>query len=62
MTPNPTTLNESAPVGYAMHLMALQGYRHIPIVDDAGKPVKIANFRAGLKFIGDLYAPEDAGA
>jgi len=57
MTTNPTTLNVSAPIGHAMHLMALHGFRHIPIVDDAGKPIKVANFRAGLRFIGDLYAP-----
>ena len=52
MTPNPTTLKRSAPVGHVLHLMALHGYRHIPIVDDKGRPVKLASFKAILKSVG----------
>ena len=59
MTTNPTVLRQSSPVAYALHLMSLHGYRHIPVVDEDGKPVSVVSFRAGLQFIGDLYQPHD---
>jgi len=54
MTPDPTTLKRSSPVGHVLHLMALHGYRHIPIVDGKGRPVKLASFKAILQSIGGL--------
>ena len=59
MTTNPTVLRQSSPVAYALHLMSLHGYRHIPVVDEDGKPVSVVSFRAGLQFVGDLYQPHD---
>ena len=59
MTTNPTALSQSSPVAYALHLMSLHGYRHIPVVDGDGKPVSVVSFRAGLQFVGDLYQPQD---
>ncbi len=56
MSRNPTTLKASAHIAHFVHLTALHGYRHIPIVDDARRPIKVASFRRGLKFIGDLYS------
>jgi len=54
MTPDPTSLKRSAPIGHVLHLMALHGYRHIPIVDGKGRPVKLASFKAILKSVGGL--------
>ena len=56
MTPNPTTMKESDAIGYALHLMALHGYRHIPVVNDEEKPVNVAAFRENMRFIVDLYS------
>ena len=54
MTPDATTLMRSAPIGHVLHLMALHGFRHIPIVDGSGRPVKLASFKSILKSIGGL--------
>ena len=56
MSPDPTALVESAPIGHVLHLMALHGFRHIPIVDGEGRPIEIASFRTILAFVGTLYA------
>ena len=54
MTPDPTSLRRSAPIGHVLHLMAHHGYRHIPIIDGKGRPVKLASFKAILKSVGRL--------
>lgn len=54
MTPDPTTLSRSAPIGHVLHMMALHGFRHIPIVNGDGKPVALASFKSVLKFLGNL--------
>ena len=46
MTPDPTTLSRSAPIGHVLHMMALHGFRHIPIVNREGKPVALASFKS----------------
>ena len=56
MTANPTPMKETDSIGYAMHLMALHGYRHIPVVNEDGKPIKVVSFKDSLKFIVKLYA------
>jgi 2-oxoglutarate ferredoxin oxidoreductase subunit beta len=55
MTPNPITMKLADPIGYALHLMDLHGYRHIPVVDPAGRAVKVVSFRAALEFFTQLY-------
>ncbi len=54
MTPNPTSLKRSAPIGHVLHLMAAHGFRHLPIVDGKGRPVKVANFKSLLQSVGSL--------
>lgn len=44
MTPNPQTINSDQRFGHAMHLMHLNGYRHIPVVEN-GRPVGIVSLR-----------------
>lgn len=45
MTPNPSSLKSSDPLNQALHLMAIQGYHYIPVVDDAGRATGIFSFR-----------------
>ena len=59
MTADPTTLRRSAPIGHVLHLMALHGFRHIPIVDRDNRPVGLASFKEILKFTGGLFASSD---
>lgn len=39
MTPTPETLRPTDSIAFALNLMSLGGYRHIPLVDKAGAPV-----------------------
>ena len=39
MTRDVRTIHRDKPFGHALHLMYEGGFRHIPVVDDAGQPV-----------------------
>lgn len=39
MTPTPETLRPTDSIAFALNLMSLGGYRHIPLVDKSGAPV-----------------------
>lgn len=47
MTPEPETLRPADAVAYALNKMSVGGFRHVPLVDDAGRP-------AGMISAGDL--------
>lgn len=44
MTTNPQTIDPDQRFGHAMHLMHLNGYRHIPVVEN-GRPIGIVSLR-----------------
>jgi len=50
MTPEPATLPEDAPLSEAIHLMAVRGFRHIPIVR-SGTPVGFLSVRGILRHV-----------
>lgn len=43
MTPRPVTVHAREKIGNAVQKMATGGYRRLPIVDDAGKPVGLVH-------------------
>jgi CBS domain-containing protein len=51
MTPRPSTLRPSNPISHALHLMAVHGFRHIPLVDDDGRPVGVVSLRDIVEFM-----------
>jgi CBS domain-containing protein len=51
MTPQPTSLRPSDPISHALHLMALHGFRHVPLVDEDGRPVGIVSLRDIMRFM-----------
>jgi CBS domain-containing protein len=51
MTAEPTTVRMNESIAYALHLMDLGGCRHLPVIDDAGKPVGIISIRDILRFL-----------
>ena len=51
MTPRPSTLRPSDPISHALHLMAVHGFRHIPLVDDDGRPVGVVSLRDIVEFM-----------
>ena len=49
MTTDPDTVTADDPARSALDLMELRGYRHLPVTDDAGRPIGVVSIR-------DLYA------
>lgn len=39
MTRDPTTITPDKPFGHALHMMYEGGFRHVPVVDEFGRPV-----------------------
>jgi CBS domain-containing protein len=51
MTSNPTALKPSEPVKHALFVMSHNSFRHVPILDDAGRPTGITTVRHIVEFI-----------
>jgi CBS domain-containing protein len=56
MTPNPTALRPEEPIKHALFLMAHNGFRHIPLVDEEGRPQAITTVRHIVQFIEQVGA------
>lgn len=48
MVCDPQTIRTDKPLAYALHMMAEGGFRHVPVVDDAGVPVGMVSARDAL--------------
>ncbi len=55
MTPNPARLESKTSVGTAIETMAEGGYRHLPIVDEAGVPTGVAAVRGIVHYLVDHF-------
>lgn len=56
MTADPETLPEKATtVPFALNRMSVEGYRHIPIVDDHGRPVAVIAMRDVIQWLLQLF-------
>ncbi len=58
MTPSPETLRTKDPVAYALNKMSVGRFRHVPLVDEAGRPAGIVSARDLIDFIVEL-CPEE---
>ncbi|MDE2585496.1 MAG: CBS domain-containing protein [Betaproteobacteria bacterium] len=47
MTPDPRSVDAERPLGYALHLMHIGGYRHMPVTE-AGRPIGMVSVRDAL--------------
>lgn len=56
MTHDPVTLPADSSVAYALNLMVLEGFRHIPIVDDDERPVAVVSMRNLIEYLGSFYS------
>jgi CBS domain-containing protein len=45
MTPNPVTIHPKVAIGAAVRRMEEGGYRHLPVVNEAGKPVGVLSVK-----------------
>jgi CBS domain-containing protein len=51
MTPDPVTVSPKDPVRTAIRRMQKGGYRHLPVVDDAGRPIGMLSARRVLHYL-----------
>jgi CBS domain-containing protein len=58
MTPEPDTLSADSSVGYALNKMVVEGYRHIPLVDDHGQTTGVVSMRDLIEYISGFYQKE----
>src|SRR5579863_6676453 len=58
MTPDPFTLPADANVAFALSKMVLEGFRHIPLVDDDGSPTAVVSMRNLIEYLGEIYSRE----
>ena len=56
MTSDPETLSQDHELALCIaEKMAVGGYRHVPLLDDSGKPVSVVSMRDIVDFIVSLY-------
>jgi CBS domain-containing protein len=58
MTRDPEALTGEHKVAYALNKMVIGGYRHVPIVDQAGRPMGMLSVRDIVEFIVEQF-PQD---
>jgi predicted transcriptional regulator len=58
MTHRPETLPADSELVYALHKMAVGGYRHVPLLDASGSPVAVVSMRDIVGYIVSLYQKE----
>jgi CBS domain-containing protein len=58
MTPDPEALDPDAPIVYALNKMSVGGFRHVPLVDEAHRPVGIVSVKDIIDYIVDFF-PND---
>lgn len=61
MTPRPTALRPTDPINRALHLMAVHGFRHVPLVDEDGCPVGCISLRDIIRFMEESFAHPGRG-
>ncbi|HTO97829.1 MAG TPA: CBS domain-containing protein [Myxococcales bacterium] len=55
MTRDPETLHPEDRIAWALKLMHIGGYRHVPLTDAAGRPVGVVSIKDIVDFIVDLF-------
>jgi CBS domain-containing protein len=58
MTPDPEVLRPDDIIAYALHMMAVGGYRHVPIVDEKNHPISVVSVRGIVEFLVDMFPDE----
>ncbi|MCB1896279.1 MAG: CBS domain-containing protein [Zoogloeaceae bacterium] len=48
MTAEPVTITADKPFAHALHMMFEGGFRHVPVVNDAGEPIGLVSARDAL--------------
>jgi CBS domain-containing protein len=51
MTPNPVTVHPKDPISLAVGRMEEGGYRHLPVVDEAGRPIGVLSVKRIVHYL-----------
>jgi CBS domain-containing protein len=51
MTPHPVVVHPKEPIGAAVRRMEEGGYRHLPVVDDAGRPLGVLSVKRIVHYL-----------
>jgi CBS domain-containing protein len=57
MTANPVMVHPKEPIGVVIRRMEEGGYRHLPVVDDAGRPVGVLSVKRIVHYLVEHYPP-----
>jgi CBS domain-containing protein len=58
MTPQPHTLPADSSVAYALNKMVVEGFRHIPLVDEQGHPTGMVSMRDLIDYLSDFFSKD----
>ena len=58
MTPDPEVLSPDDPMLYALNKMSVGGFRHVPLVDAAGRAVGIVSVKDIVDYLVDVFASD----
>jgi CBS domain-containing protein len=58
MTPDPESLPNEASIAWVLNKMAVGGFRHVPVVDEEGRPVIVVSVRDVVEFLVDFFPRE----
>ena len=56
MTRDPETLQPDDPIAFALNLMSVGGFRHVPLVDDHGRPVGVVSVKDVVNYLADVFS------
>ncbi len=55
MTSDPVTLPSDSSVAFALNRMLIEGFRHIPLVDEQGRPTGVVSLRQLIEYLSDFF-------
>ena len=55
MTRDPVTLPSDSSVAFALNRMLIEGFRHIPLVDERGSPTGVVSQRQLIEYLSDFF-------
>ena len=55
MTPDPETVSPKDPIRLAVRKMQLGGHRHLPVVDEANRPVGMVSVKGVVRYLVEHY-------
>ncbi len=58
MTQEPHTLPADSSVAFALNKMVIEGFRHIPLVDDQGQPTGLVSMRDLIDYLSDFFSKD----